>query len=86
MWVIAQTVAVAAGFITAIIAALLREEPLRNSSVLGWSLIVIPVVGSLASRGLTTCQDFSEHRVEKRNLTPETFHQRIAEVLSDGNL
>jgi hypothetical protein len=49
MWVIAQTVAVAAGFITAIIAALLREEPLRNSSVLGWSLIVIPVIGSLAS-------------------------------------
>jgi hypothetical protein len=38
------------------------------------------------SKGSSTRQAFSEHRVEKRNLTPGTFHQRIAEILSDGNL
>jgi hypothetical protein len=49
MWTIAQGVAVAAGIATALIAALIREEQFKNFSAFRIALIVIPVIGSLAS-------------------------------------
>jgi hypothetical protein len=48
-WFVAQALSLLSGFATAVLAALLREEQFRTWSVGHIALVVLPVVGSLAS-------------------------------------